>query len=258
MATRAQRLLLLMSSATQVLAPSQISGLTGDFNAALGLFQDTGGTTPAVLGDDPVGLWKDQSGAARDISQGTGAQKPLLKLAQVNGLPGVQFDASNDIMSSSAAMSTFITNSAYTVMGVVKFVSTATNVTTPGSVYSNSAFWYVGGGYGGVVFRSPPNAVAYNYDGSEDVASGTIVAGSAFLLESRHDNGNIILKIGANAEVSTPSGNTSSLAAALNLGQSGAGMGAIVARLVLFNRVLSDAERTGLRNYFSSVYGVTV
>lgn len=252
----AVKLVTLMGNSIYTLAPSAISGLTGDFNAALGLYKDTGAVAPSVLDGDAVALWQEQSGAARHASNATGAQQPVLKLNQVNGLPTVQFDATNDTLVGSA-MSAYIANNAYTVMAVVKYISTLTNVTTAGSVYTNSSLWAIGGGYGGAVFRSPPNAALVNYDGSEDVVSDTIVAGN-MLIECRHDAGNIVLKIGSNAEVSGASGNTSSLTGTMSFGTTSAGMGAGVARLLFYNRVLTANERTGLRNYLNSIYGVTV
>ena len=51
---------------------------------------------------DAVGTWADQSGNARDLTQATGANKPLYKKGVANGKPAVLFDGTNDTMATAA------------------------------------------------------------------------------------------------------------------------------------------------------------
>lgn len=73
--------------------------------AAAGLFQDSGGSTPAAADGDVVGLWRDQSGGGWHFSQATTAKKPVLKLGAngLNGRPAVLFDGLDDLLVRAAA-----------------------------------------------------------------------------------------------------------------------------------------------------------
>jgi hypothetical protein len=76
--------------------PTSISGLKLWLKADAGLYQDSGGTTPATADDDRIGLWQDQSGQGNHASQATSGKRPTLKLAIQNGRPVVRFDGADD------------------------------------------------------------------------------------------------------------------------------------------------------------------
>ena len=76
-------------------SPKDIPGLQLWLKADAGLYTDAAMTTPAVNDADVVGGWADQSGQGNNATQATTANKPLLKLAIVNGKPVVRF-ASDD------------------------------------------------------------------------------------------------------------------------------------------------------------------
>src|SRR2546430_5219180 len=52
----------------------------------------------ALNDGDPVGAWNDQSGNARNFTQGTAGFKPLYKTGIQNGLPVVRFDGVDDFL----------------------------------------------------------------------------------------------------------------------------------------------------------------
>jgi hypothetical protein len=54
-----------------------------------GLYQDAAGTTPATANNDPVGLWQDQSGNNRHVSQSTTGLRSKITTNQFNGKPAV-------------------------------------------------------------------------------------------------------------------------------------------------------------------------
>lgn len=85
-------------------APNNISGLDiwYDANDISTLFQDNAGSTPVTANNDAVGMLKDKSGNARHVTQATGTKKPLYKTGIQNGLPALQFDATDDFMSGTA------------------------------------------------------------------------------------------------------------------------------------------------------------
>lgn len=63
------------------------SGLIMHLRPEVGLFQDTGATTPSVANDDLVKYWVDQSSGSHDASYVSGATK--LKTNGLNGFPTV-------------------------------------------------------------------------------------------------------------------------------------------------------------------------
>lgn len=81
---------------TTAFSPASISGLTSWQRADKDVYQDSGLTTPATADGDPVGGWVDQSGNGNHLTQSTGASRPLLKLAVVNGRNALRFDGVDD------------------------------------------------------------------------------------------------------------------------------------------------------------------
>ncbi len=84
------------TTSSAVWSPTDVAGLKLWLKADAGLFQDTGGVTPASANNDPVGKWTDQSVGGNDVTQGTSTHKPLLKTAAQNSKPGVYFDGVDD------------------------------------------------------------------------------------------------------------------------------------------------------------------
>lgn len=70
-------------------SPTDIAGLVAWYKAdAIGGLSD----------NDPVATWADSSGNGRDATQGTAANKPTYQTGEVNSLPCVRFDGSNDVL----------------------------------------------------------------------------------------------------------------------------------------------------------------
>lgn len=80
-------------------APDTVGGLRVWTMADGDLYQDSTLGTPATADTDPVGAWEDQTAFGEHLTQTTSGSRPLLKLAQLNGLPVVRFDGSNDYLS---------------------------------------------------------------------------------------------------------------------------------------------------------------
>lgn len=55
---------------------------------------------------DPVATWQDASGNGNDVTQGTGANQPTYRgpgsASAINGVPTVEFDGSNDVLTSTS------------------------------------------------------------------------------------------------------------------------------------------------------------
>lgn len=98
------------SANATVWSPDQIGSATLKLwlESDAGLYQDSGGTTPAMVADDPVGLWQDQSVNNYHFNQATdNAYRPLLKDRIFGVRPGLLFDGSNDVLNSTAASTTW-------------------------------------------------------------------------------------------------------------------------------------------------------
>jgi hypothetical protein len=119
--------------------PRLLSGCICNLDASelVSLKQNSDGTTGAVSTDNPVGYWEDLSGKGNHAKQtvATGS-RPLLKLNDQNGKPGLLFDGSNDWMTASVAG--FQSLSASTVIQVVKPSAAAAADT------NSAAFWGFG------------------------------------------------------------------------------------------------------------------
>lgn len=103
-------------------SPDDLTGLQIWVKADGTLWQDSARTVPAVANNDPIGCWDDASGNGVNLLQATAGARPLYKTGIQNGLPGVQFDGTNDFLM--AAVSPLITLPAlFTIFIVVKMTT---------------------------------------------------------------------------------------------------------------------------------------
>jgi hypothetical protein len=81
-----------------------ISGLQLWYDAAdsTTLYDATTGGSP-VAANGAVARWEDKSGNARHMTQATAGSRPTYQTSQLNSLPVVTFDGSNDILTTSSA-----------------------------------------------------------------------------------------------------------------------------------------------------------
>lgn len=57
-----------------------------------------------LANNDPVATWSDVSGVGNHFTQGTSGRRPLYKVNQRNGYPGVYFDNSDDTLTGSLSI----------------------------------------------------------------------------------------------------------------------------------------------------------
>lgn len=67
----------------------------------------------------PVSTWADQSGNGIDFSQSTSGKKPIFRTNRINGKPAVEFDGSDDFLSSSSVR----LGARLTIIAVGNFIS---------------------------------------------------------------------------------------------------------------------------------------
>ncbi len=81
--------------------PTDVAGLKLWLRPGVGIYQDTGATTPATADTDPVALWQDQSGQGNHFSTANSSERFQLKTAQTpNGSAALLSDGVDDRLDS--------------------------------------------------------------------------------------------------------------------------------------------------------------
>lgn len=202
---------------------------------------------------------KDQSGSARDFSAGLVANQPTDTTAGPNSIACCGFDGSNDGFSSGLTLTNFITASSGYWIASIYIDSFPTNSATS---YQNSMILGdMGSGWARMTVRSGNILYCFNWDGTEDKATGTVNASTAYVVEWRHEGGNIYQRVNGTGETSVASGNTG------NVGSGSFGMGAVsgtfpfagkIFEAATFSTVPSLADRDALVQRFGLYIGASV
>ncbi len=247
------------------IAPDVLTGvvLTGWWKADAGVFSDAG-TTPATNGGT-VQQWNDQSGSARHFSQATAGSRPTYETDQVNSLPALRFVKSGtDYMDTTATFADFFNNDSGTVFVVWKPTTLNTSATsslaTTAEALVNNA-----GGFGGLYLHNAPRLYAMNNDGTEDIASDSLVDATSWQIAAWRHGGGAVYAYATDvrdpwAGVAT-SGNTSTITNVMRIGRSGGS--AIysdiqVAEIVMFEGSLTETQRQEVERYLRNRFGLTL
>lgn len=230
--------------------PGDVPGLQGWWKAD---------SETSYVDGDPVGLFTDRSGKGRDLTR-TGGNRPIFKTGAANGKPVLRFDGSNHYLAG-AALSNFITASAFTLFVVVK-VAAIGGADSAASPWTNPTIIRDAGQLWGFHLRNTgPTLQAYNWDGNADIATPAIATGVWMILEARHDAGNIVARRDGGAESTAASGNTNALTGLLNLSSSTSAatrLNGDIAEVAVWNVVVSAADRARLRAGFATKYGIPI
>ena len=178
-------------------------GATGRFKAAM--IRD-------VAPDGTVDRWADFSGANRDLTQGTAANRPRLRLNEngINWMPALEFGFSGGShrLVSAVAMSQFLTAADGCVIMLAKLTGAFTNDATPSE---NTAAWCEDNGSIGLHLKTGPVTVALNDDGAVDTVQ-LAEDSAAKLYIWRHSGGTLYVSNNMGASWSSiASGNTANL-----------------------------------------------
>lgn len=210
---------------------------------------------------DPVATWSDSSNLSEAFTEAT--NRPTYKASIINGKPVVRFDGTNDKLTSASAISSFISNSAYTVFIVTKnpaaFNSGVTINTRANTdiIFSDSTTYHFA--LGVYADAAAGRYTQLNYDGTLDAADGSssTAASAAGVSVLRHTGGNIIYTDYGNSNTTTASGNTADLAGTLKLGTDGTNFGEIdIAEIIIYNVALDSLNIQRVRSYLVSKYGL--
>lgn len=194
----------------EMLNSSPLDGLspTGAWSASRKLLSTYSGTFKTSSGGTISNL-KDQSGSARDLTQATAGRQPADTTAGPNGVACLGFDGSDDNLSTGVTLTNFMSASAGYWIASIYIDSFPTN---NANSYNNSMILGDNGSaWARLTVRSGNILYAFNWDGNEDKAQGTVTTATAYVVEWRHDSGNIYQRVNGAGETSVASGNTSNI-----------------------------------------------
>ena len=205
----------------------------------------------AVAGSDgdAIGTWADSSDAAfASFTQATAANKPLLKTGAngINSQNVLRFDGTNDTLTSAGVESSLIANNAYTILAVLKTSASGNDCIISGV----DATW-------GLTVTTTPTAKINN---DADVQTIAITNATAAIVTAQHSAGQITIRKNNGAyAANVASGNTSALTTTLAIGErTGAAdfYTGDIAEIIVYNRVLSEAEEVLVRRYLNAKYAI--
>lgn len=222
-------------------APSTPSALT---YVTSGVLQYVRADLGITLNGSNVSAWADQSGAAKDYSQGTGAAQPAYSTTSgPNNTAGVTFDGADDLLTSALDLAAPGTTPT-TIWMIVKAV-TWTNNDTFVSASSANAIQVFQQGVTPAVTQTNAN------NSNTNLTVGTWRRLEAFFNNNTTD----FLRIGATNVTGASSLNASGTGRVLG-GRAAANFANIVvSELMYVNRELTAGERTNLDAYVTTRYG---
>lgn len=203
----------------------------------------------ALADNDPVATWADQSVAANDATQGTSGARPTFKAAQINSLPVVRFDGTNDYL----ALDGNLSSQDFTYFAVVKH--TAANQ--------------------GILIGHDNGGISWDFAGSGDNKPRLVKASTALVGQATTDIGsgyaiialsyatpNVIFYRNGGADGSASSAQTFSFLStgAVGCQFSGAApsfwFAGDVAEIICYDNVVSSGDRAALFAYLNDKYAV--
>jgi len=234
-------------------SPSSIAGLQLWLDAAAPetLFDATTGGS-LVAADGGVARWEDKSGNARHATQGTAANRPTRKTAQQNGLDALLFDGSNDAFSLNpitipASHSVFQVYQRLT--GVQSFGIASNEI---GDI-RYASLWFTDG----ILYQISNNPNNFTTHGGSNAATGyfvvsTIRNGTASIDVRR--NGSSVASVTTGAAVTNAASGSWN---AIGDRSSGFFHSGNMCEIIIYNSVLSDANRALVENYLLAKWGIT-
>lgn len=233
--------------------PSNLAGLQGWWTADFGVYSDAGITF--AVDTNTVQQWNDKSVNGRNLSQGTAGNRPTYRTGILNSKPVIRFGGGtdDDFMLGGAA-SLFFTNSAFTIFMIGKH---AANLTA-GWLGSDSTSYI----WGEWSTTGTVSGIANNDGGIDTATIAGLSSGTYYILTGMHSAGS--LYSGANdtrtaSMGSVASGNTTSVAENLWVGRRGGNyLDGDIAELLIYNVVLSEADRQLVERYLASIYAITL
>lgn len=209
--------------------------------------------TLVLNNNDPVGSWPDSSPTGNTFEQATAGNKPLFKTNIINGLPTVLFDGVDDWMQQTAGPANIV----QPLTGFV--VSQPTLNTASQKNYATMLHTTQAGLF--MVAKITTSFWGTFTTGTGDLSStNALTSGSNYLLENTATTSSTFLyqrgsQVATRAETEVGSGGGRSAIGKdiVNANRQYAGH---IAEVIVYNTVLSSADRVNVENYLISKYAL--
>ena len=151
------------------------------------------------------------------------------------------------------AISNIISVSAYEACIGARVISVSTDSASP---WANQTLVADDSGYVGMGYARTSNVIgAYNYDTGIDTSTVSMTPPSTFVLQQRHDAGNLVLSLNGGAEASAASGDTAGVTGNLRLfsALSSVSIPAHLYGVVIRSTAFTAAERANVLTYVNNL-----
>lgn len=204
---------------------------------------------------DAVGTWADGGSGAKDLTQGTAANKPTYRAAPTgfNNCAAVEFDGSNDKLNHATAVLSDAFGIANKTVYVV-FRADSFSADDGSNPWVNPPLFQFDTRCG--LTLSDAGAIAWNYDGTVTrIASGALSTGTTYLAILWHDGVNLKLGINGGALSSSASLLFDDAQTGFNVGvYSSNALDGHIAEIRTFDDAHDATELADMRTYFNTKY----
>jgi len=199
-----------------------------------------------LTNSDPVSSWTDESGNSNNATQGTGANQPTFLTNQVNSLPAVDFDGSNDNLD----LTSHITTSDFTFLAVYNH-----NNTTQDGVFNVEKHVLNDKVNNAYMISNTPSKI---HNVSKTVNTYGIVTGKT----SAGTPGSTNIHVSSGSAQITQTRNSLESRASSVVGcrvtpSKSTFLDGQIAELIMYNTELSEAERDIVAAYLAAKYNLT-
>lgn len=229
--------------------PSDLAGLKLWSLADGTLWQDSARTTPASADTDPIGACDDESASGAHFTQPTAGNRPLLQTNEIEGLPVIQPDGVNDLLTS-PSLSHGIGTGDFYLACVIRTPPTDGELTGYAAIWSNSTFdpcLYIN------TFSTPTNHKLDLYWGGDRRFDTVLLPGTVYMIEIMRTGTTVKAWINGIEEATTFTISSNMANAAQTIFADGPGGGSYskidLAELVLVQGAVSGAEQDGIQDY---------
>lgn len=207
-------------------------------------------------GTAKISGWTDQSAGANNFTQSTPAYRPTYVSDSGNARQAVRFGTGSPIMTNPNRV--IVGNTEFTCITLLKYNGS-------GLPTSNEYIFWNGldpsnnyGGYGMWVDIFGHLTASWSLNGGKLYDAGVIAGGQWYILTSRYGGGTHQLWLNGTSKGSVAKGNSNITAGSTSVGNkvtaSYQGFDGDIQEVLVYNRALSDAERTAVESYLSTRY----
>lgn len=192
----------------------------------------------------------DQSGNSRDMTQATGATRPVID-------PSVVVDALNFAGSQQLAITTAVSNFISATDGyMIATVRNASFLSDSATPYVNSYVLQDNGQNFGLTVRDNSGSPLYYVGSDPNYLSASIVAGTTYVIEWRHAGGTLYQRTNGAGETSMSAGNTNVSGTIFRMG--GSSFNGLIYEAATFSSVPTLSERNAMVQAFGLYAGASV